>query len=113
MGKISNVGVNPSSASPTHEESNEPRRSKRARVVKDFGNDFVTYNIEDDLMDVKIAFLYGEFEEEIYMDQLEGFVAHSNEHKVCKLVKSLYGLQQSPKQWHEKFDKTILAMASP
>ncbi|KAL2227745.1 UNVERIFIED_CONTAM: Retrovirus-related Pol polyprotein from transposon TNT 1-94 [Sesamum indicum] len=60
-------------------------------------------------MDVKTTFLYGELEEEIYMEQPEGFVAHGNEHKVCKLVKSLYGLKQAPKQWHEKFDKTILA----
>ncbi|KAL0339151.1 UNVERIFIED_CONTAM: Retrovirus-related Pol polyprotein from transposon TNT 1-94 [Sesamum angustifolium] len=59
-------------------------------------------------MDVKTA-LYGELEEEIYMDQPEGFVAHGNERKVCKLVKSLYGLKQAPKQWHEKFDQTILA----
>ncbi|KAL0317535.1 UNVERIFIED_CONTAM: Retrovirus-related Pol polyprotein from transposon TNT 1-94 [Sesamum angustifolium] len=51
----------------------------------------------------------GELEEEIYMDQPEGFVAHGNERKVCKLVKSLYGLKQAPKQWHEKFDQTILA----
>ncbi|KAL0287166.1 UNVERIFIED_CONTAM: Retrovirus-related Pol polyprotein from transposon TNT 1-94 [Sesamum angustifolium] len=216
--KMTNVGVNPNSASLTHEESDIPRRSKRARVVKDFGSDFVTYNIEDDpvtfkdamasleakqwkeavksemdsivsngtwvlvdlppgcttigckwifkkklkpdgsidkfkarlvakgfkqkegidyfdtyspvarlttirvlialasvynlsihQMDVKTAFLYGELEEEIYMDQPEGFVAHGNERKVCKLVKSLYGLKQAPKQWHEKFDQTILA----
>ncbi|KAL0453784.1 UNVERIFIED_CONTAM: hypothetical protein Slati_1356500, partial [Sesamum latifolium] len=45
---MSNVGVNPSSTSLTHKESDEPRRSKRARVVKDFGSDFVTYHIEDD-----------------------------------------------------------------
>ncbi|KAL0290121.1 UNVERIFIED_CONTAM: Retrovirus-related Pol polyprotein from transposon TNT 1-94 [Sesamum angustifolium] len=60
-------------------------------------------------MDVKTTFLYGELEEEIYMDQPEGFVAHGNERKVCKLIKSLYGLKQAPKQWHEKFDQTILA----
>ncbi|KAL0449493.1 UNVERIFIED_CONTAM: putative mitochondrial protein, partial [Sesamum latifolium] len=46
--KMSNVGVNPSSTSLTHEESDESKRSKRPRVVKDFGSDFVTYNIEDD-----------------------------------------------------------------
>ncbi|KAL0298331.1 UNVERIFIED_CONTAM: Retrovirus-related Pol polyprotein from transposon TNT 1-94 [Sesamum radiatum] len=163
--KMTNVGVNPNSTSLTHEESDIPRRSKRARVVKDFGSDFVTYNIEDDpvtfkdamasseaklvakgfkqkegidyfdtyspvarlttirvlialasvynlsihQMDVKTAFLYGELEEEIYMNQPEGFVAHGNERKVCKLVKSLYRLKQAPKQWHEKFDQTILA----
>ncbi|KAL0448134.1 UNVERIFIED_CONTAM: Retrovirus-related Pol polyprotein from transposon TNT 1-94 [Sesamum latifolium] len=176
MEKMTNVGVNPSSTSLIHEESDEPRRSKKARVVKDFESDFVTYNIEDDpitfkdamassetkqwkeavksemdsivsngtwklvdlprgcttivlarlttirvlialvsvyslpihQMDVKTALLYGELEEKIYMDQPEGFAAHGNERKVCKLVKSLYGLKQAPKQWHKKFDKTIL-----
>ncbi|KAL0396109.1 UNVERIFIED_CONTAM: Retrovirus-related Pol polyprotein from transposon TNT 1-94, partial [Sesamum calycinum] len=67
------------------------------------------YNLLIHQMDMKTAFLYGELEEEIYMDQYEGFVAHDNKRKVCKLVKSLYGLKQAPKQWHEKFDKTILA----
>ncbi|KAL0442916.1 UNVERIFIED_CONTAM: hypothetical protein Slati_2014300 [Sesamum latifolium] len=46
--KMINVGVSPSSTSLTREESDESRRSKRARIVKDFGSDFVTYNIEDD-----------------------------------------------------------------
>ncbi|KAL0332986.1 UNVERIFIED_CONTAM: hypothetical protein Scaly_2200100 [Sesamum calycinum] len=46
--KMSNVGVNLSSTSLTHKESDEPRRSKRAKVDKNFGSDFVTYNIEDD-----------------------------------------------------------------
>nr|CAE02929.3 OSJNBa0014K14.1 [Oryza sativa Japonica Group] len=58
-------------------------------------------------MDVKTAFLNGELDEEIYMDQPDGFVVEGQKGKVCKLLKSLYGLKQSPKQWHEKFDKTL------
>jgi len=49
-------------------------------------------------IDVKIAFLNGELVEEIYMTQPEGCVAPGQEEKVCKLLKSLYGLKQTPKQ---------------
>nr|GEV31172.1 zinc finger, CCHC-type [Tanacetum cinerariifolium] len=56
-------------------------------------------------MDVKIEFLNGGLDEEVYMKQPKGFVMPSNEHKVYKLVKSLYGLKQAPKQWHQKFDE--------
>ena len=59
-------------------------------------------------IDVKTAFLNWELEEEIYMEQLEGFVVPSKEEKVCRLVKPLYGLNKAPKQWHAKFDQTML-----
>jgi hypothetical protein len=48
-------------------------------------------------MNIKIAFLNGELNEEIYMQQHDGFVAPSQENKVCRLRKSLYGLKQAPK----------------
>ena len=48
-------------------------------------------------MDVKPVFLNGDLEEEIYMDQPEGFVEVGQESKVCKLTRSLYGLKQAPK----------------
>ena len=58
-------------------------------------------------MDVKTAFLNGELDEEIYMQQPDGFVATGQESMMCRLKKSLYGLKKAPKQWHEKFDKTL------
>ena len=58
-------------------------------------------------MDVKTAFLNGELDEEIYMQQPDGFVIDGLEGKMCKLLKSLYGMRQAPKQWHEKFNKTM------
>ncbi|PKI79287.1 hypothetical protein CRG98_000301 [Punica granatum] len=54
-------------------------------------------NLEVHQMDVKTAFLNGDLDEEIYMEQPEGFVALGKERKVCKLVKSLHGLKQAPK----------------
>ncbi|XP_068304222.1 uncharacterized protein [Pyrus communis] len=56
------------------------------------------YNLEIHQMDVKTAFLNGELDKEIYMEQPEGFIVKGQEKKVCKLIKSLYGLKQAPKQ---------------
>ncbi|GJS47049.1 zinc finger, CCHC-type containing protein [Tanacetum coccineum] len=67
------------------------------------------HNLVIHQMDVKTTFLNGDLEEEVYMKQPEGFVMPGNEHKVCKLVKSLYRLKQAPKQWHQKFDEIVLS----
>ena len=69
----------------------------------------VIYNLMIHQIDVKTTFLNGDLEEEICMDQPEGFVLPGNEHKVCKLLKSLYGLKQTPRQWHIKFDQCLLS----
>ncbi|KAH9699197.1 Integrase catalytic domain-containing protein [Citrus sinensis] len=53
-----------------------------------------TFDLYLEQLDVKTAFLHGELEEEIYMLQPEGFVETGNEKLVCKLNKSLYGLNR-------------------
>nr|GEV85297.1 Pol polyprotein [Tanacetum cinerariifolium] len=65
-------------------------------------------NLEVHQMDVKTAFLNEDLKKEIYMNQPDSFIALGQESKVCRLVKSLYGLKQAPKQWHQKFDHTML-----
>ena len=67
------------------------------------------HDLELEQLDVKTAFLHGELEEEIYMDQPEGFVVNGKEDLVCKLKRSLYGLKQSPRQWYKRFDSFMLA----
>jgi len=51
-------------------------------------------------MDVVAAFLHGDLEEVIYMEQPEGYVIPGKEDMVCQLEKSLYGLKQSPRCWN-------------
>lgn len=61
-------------------------------------------------MDVKSAFLNGDLEEEVYVQQPAGFVVANKEHKVLKLMKALYGLHQAPRAWNAKLDSTLLSL---
>ncbi|KAK1696743.1 hypothetical protein QYE76_013440 [Lolium multiflorum] len=67
------------------------------------------HDLELEQLDVKIAFLHGELEDEIYMDQPEGFVVPGKEDLVCKFKRSLYGLKQSARQWYKMFDSFMIA----
>eukprot|EP00253_Pinus_taeda_P020312 PITA_20312 len=61
-------------------------------------------------MDVKTTFLNGDLKENVFMSQLEGFAMKRHEHKVCKLVKSLYGLKQALQAWYEKLTEHLLKL---
>ncbi len=52
-------------------------------------------NWEVDQIDVETAYLNKTIEEEIYMFQPPGFEDAQHPNKVCKLIKSLYGLKQA------------------
>ena len=56
---------------------------------------------------IKNAFLHGDLVEEVYMEQLPGFVAQGEIGRVCRPRKSLYGLKQSPCAWFGKFSEVI------
>ena len=61
----------------------------------------LAFAIQNDLLihqiDVVTAFLNGTIDEEMYIEQPEGYVMRGQESKVCKLKRSLYGLKQSPR----------------
>ena len=55
-------------------------------------------DLEIEQMDVKTAFLYGDIDEEIYIEQPPGFDDGTG--RVCRLKKGVYGLKQAPRIWY-------------
>lgn len=55
-------------------------------------------------VDVVGAFLNGSIQEDIYMNQPEGFTVKGKENLVCKLKKALYGLKQAGMIWNRELD---------
>jgi hypothetical protein len=59
-------------------------------------------------MDVKSAFLNGHLEEEVFVEQPQGFEVQGKEHQVYKLKKHLYGLNQAPRTWCDRINGYFL-----
>ncbi|CAA7015031.1 unnamed protein product [Microthlaspi erraticum] len=68
----------------------------------------VNQDLELEQMDVKTAFLHGDLDQELYMEQPEGFEVNKDKDQVCLLKKSLYGLKQSPRLWNKRFNKFMM-----
>lgn len=58
-------------------------------------------------MDVKSTFLNGDLEEEVYIEQLDGFRLTKDPNMVHRLKKELYGLKQAPKAWYARLDRYL------
>lgn len=76
--------------------------SIRALLAHAVKNDMLIHQ-----MDVVTAFLNGTLDEEIYMSQPEGYIKPGDEHLVCRLKKSIYGLKQSPRCWNQAFSEYL------
>ncbi|XP_022151008.1 uncharacterized protein LOC111019029 [Momordica charantia] len=87
----------------SYEETIEDEH-KRVWIVMSFA---ASLDLEVEQMDVKTAFLHGDLDKEIYMEQPEGFEEKDKENLMCKLNKSLYGLKQAPRTWYKKFENIL------
>jgi hypothetical protein len=61
-------------------------------------------------MDVKTAFLNGDLQEEVYVEQPFGFIRLNQEHKVLRLSKALYGLHEAPRAWNQKLHSKLCVL---
>jgi hypothetical protein len=59
-------------------------------------------------MDVKSVFLNGLLDEEIYMEQPQGFIDPDHPNKVCLLKKAIYGLKQASRAWNLQFHGVLV-----
>ena len=59
-------------------------------------------------MDVKLEFLNGYRDEEVYVEQPQGYEVPGQEHKVYRLKKALYGLKKAPRAWYNQNDSHLI-----
>ncbi|KAL6334568.1 hypothetical protein AAG906_018907 [Vitis piasezkii] len=79
----------------------------KIKILLEFSYPLAYFDYEIWQMDVKTTFLNGSLDECIYMKQLEGFITNGQEHLLCKLNRSIYGLKQASRSWNTCFDQTI------
>lgn len=64
------------------------------------------YDMEMTQFDIKTAFFNGPLEEDIYMEQPEGYQDGTD--RVCHLQKGLYGLKQASRNWNTHFKEFMM-----
>jgi len=61
-------------------------------------------------MDVKISFLHDMLQEEVYVEQPQGFEVEDQKTHVCRLKKEIYGLKQAPSSWYAHIDTYLVKL---
>ncbi|GJY77317.1 retrovirus-related pol polyprotein from transposon TNT 1-94 [Tanacetum coccineum] len=81
----------------------------RIEAIRIFIANAATKNMIIYQMDVKIAFLNGDLQKEVFVSQPEGFEDPDNPTHIYHLKKALYGLKQAPKAWYDTLSKFLMA----
>ncbi|GKC69210.1 retrovirus-related pol polyprotein from transposon TNT 1-94 [Tanacetum coccineum] len=75
----------------------------------DFEESFTHKSFTVYQMDVKTTFLNGPLKEEVYVNQLDGFIDPHHPDKVYHLKKALYGLKQAPRAWYDELSNFLVS----
>ena len=67
----------------------------------------VQNNMYIDQYDLEGAYIHGYIDRLVYMQQPEGHLVPGQEHKVCRIIRSLYGLKQSGRCWYTRFSQVM------
>ena len=68
------------------------------------------FDLELKHIDFDTAFLNGFLMEIVYMNQPEGFIVGDPKKKICKLMKSIYGLKQAARVWYKSIDELLIKL---
>ncbi|GJZ73048.1 retrovirus-related pol polyprotein from transposon TNT 1-94 [Tanacetum coccineum] len=79
----------------------------RIEAIRIFIANVASKNVTIYQMDVKIAFLNGELNKEVYVSQLEGFIDPDHPTHIYHPNKALYGLKQAPRAWYNTLSRFL------
>ncbi|GJV84204.1 retrovirus-related pol polyprotein from transposon TNT 1-94 [Tanacetum coccineum] len=103
------LAASTSSPSSTKVDQDAPSPIARLEAIRIFLAFAAYINMVVYQMDVKTAFLNGNFREEVYVSQPDGFMDPDNPNHVYKLKKAIYWLKQAPRAWYDMLSSFLIS----